>query len=154
MQIGLVVLIIDGLRLDIVCIINLISWSANRQSTVSRSSMEAEYRAITNVVAETCCLRNLLLELQCPILKDTLVYNDNVSAIYLSGNPIQHQRTKHIELDIHFVCEKVARGQARVLHVPSRFNIVDIFTKGLPRVLFDEFRSNLSVRSPPASIEY
>ena len=60
---------------------------------------------------------------------------------------------KHIELDIHFVREKVARGQARVLHVPSRFNLADICTKGLPRVLFDEFRSNLSVQSPPTSID-
>ncbi|MCI85839.1 copia protein, partial [Trifolium medium] len=49
-------------------------------------------------------------------------------AIYLSGNPVQQQRTKHIEMDIHFVREKVARGQARVLHVPSRHQIADIFT--------------------------
>ena len=105
------------------------------------------------MVAETCWLRNLLVELHCPIPKATLVYRDNVSAIYLSGNRIQHQHTKHIDLDIHFVREKVARGQARVLHVPSRFNLADICTKGLPRVLFDEFRSNLSVQSPPTSIE-
>ncbi|MCI24893.1 copia protein [Trifolium medium] len=72
-------------------------------------------------------------------------------AIYLSGNPVQHQRTKHIEMDIHFVREKVARGQARVLHVPSRHQIADIFTKGLPRILFYDSRTSLSVREPPAS---
>ena len=55
-------------------------------------------------------------------------------------------------MDIHFVREKVARGQVRVLHVPSRYQIVDIFTKGLPRVLLEEFWDNLSVRKPPASI--
>ncbi|XP_057247570.1 uncharacterized mitochondrial protein AtMg00810-like [Beta vulgaris subsp. vulgaris] len=54
---------------------------------------------------------NLLLELHCPIPTATLIYCDNVSAIYLSGKPVQHQRTKHIEMDIHFVREKVARGQ-------------------------------------------
>ena len=70
----------------------------------------------------------------------SLVYCDNVSAIYLSGNPVQHKRTKHIELDIHFVRECVALGHIRVLHVPSRFNVVDIFTKGLAHILFDEFR--------------
>ena len=92
----------------------LISWSAKRQSTLSRSSTKAEYRAVANVVAKTCWLRNLLLELHCSIPKASLVYCDNVSAIYLSGTPIQHQRTKHIELDIHFVREKVARGHVRV----------------------------------------
>ena len=55
-------------------------------------------------------------------------------------------------MDIHFVREKVARGQVRVLHVPSRYQIADIFTKGLPCVLFEEFRDNLSVRKPPALI--
>jgi len=54
-------------------------------------------------------------------------------------------------LTITFVREKVARGQARVLHVPSRHQIADIFTKGLPRVRFDDFRTSLSVREPPAS---
>lgn len=131
---------------------NLISWSSKRQPTLSRSSAEAEYRGVANVVSESCWLRNLLLELHCPIHKATLVYCDNVSAIYLSGNPVQHQRTKHIEMDIHFVREKVARGQVRVLHVPSRYQIADIFTKGLPRVLFDDFRASLSVREPPASL--
>jgi hypothetical protein len=79
------------------------------------------------------------------------VYCDNVSVIYLSNNPVQHQRTKHIEMDIHFIREKVACGQARVFHVPSRLQIVDIFNKGLPRVLFDDFRTSLRVREPPAS---
>ncbi|XP_060201836.1 uncharacterized mitochondrial protein AtMg00810-like [Lycium barbarum] len=90
---------------------NLISWSSKRQPTLSRSSAEAEYSGVANVVSESCWIRNLLLELHCPIQKATLVYCDNVSAIYLSGNPVQHQRTKHIEMDIHFVREKVARGE-------------------------------------------
>ncbi|KAL8096904.1 hypothetical protein AgCh_030112 [Apium graveolens] len=90
---------------------NLISWSAKRQATLSRSSAEAEYHGVANVVAESCWLRNLLHELHCPIKKATIVYCDNVSAIYLSGNPVHHQRTKHIEMDIHFVHEKVALGQ-------------------------------------------
>ncbi|XP_048501601.1 uncharacterized mitochondrial protein AtMg00810-like [Beta vulgaris subsp. vulgaris] len=131
---------------------NLVSWSAKRQPTLSRSSTEAEYRGVANVVSESCWLRNLLLELHCPIQKATLVYCDNVSAIYLSGNPVNHQRTKHIELDIHFVREKVTRGQVRVLHVPSRHQLADIFTKGLPLVLFEDFRDNLSIRRPPDSI--
>ncbi|KAK4377274.1 hypothetical protein RND71_003570 [Anisodus tanguticus] len=115
---------------------NLVSWSAKRQATLSRSSAEAEYRRVANVVSESCWLHNFLLELHCPIQKATLVYCDNISAIYLSGNPVQHQRTKHIEMDIYFVREKVAKGQVRICHVPSRYQIADIFTKGLPAVLF------------------
>ncbi|XP_057450879.1 uncharacterized mitochondrial protein AtMg00810-like [Lotus japonicus] len=130
---------------------NLISWSSKRQPTLSRSSAEAKYRGVANVVSESCWIRNLLLELHFPLSHATLVHCDNVSAIYLSGNPVHHQRTKHIEMDIHFVREKVARGQARILHVPSRHQIADIFTKGLPRVLFDDFHSSLSVGEPPAS---
>ncbi|XP_076916064.1 uncharacterized protein LOC143575637 [Bidens hawaiensis] len=127
---------------------NLISWSSKRQSTISRSSAEAEYRGVANVVAEICWLRNLLLELQRPLNRATIVYCDNVSAIYLSGNPVQHQRTKHIELDIHFVREQVQKGNVRVVHVSSRHQVADIFTKGLPRVLFDDFRSSLSIGPP------
>ncbi|KAJ0590748.1 putative RNA-directed DNA polymerase [Helianthus annuus] len=130
---------------------NLLSWSSKRQSTVSRSSAEAEYRAVANVVAEICWLRNLLLELRHPLRTASLVYCDNISAIYLSGNPVQHQRTKHIELDIHFVREQVQRGKVRILHTPTRFQIADIFTKGLPKVLFDDFRSSLNIRPPLAS---
>jgi len=72
---------------------NFISWLAKRQTTLSRSSAKTEYRGVANVVSESCWLRNMLLELHCPIQKATLVYCGNVNAIYLVGNPIQHQLT-------------------------------------------------------------
>lgn len=128
---------------------NLLSWSSKRQGTISRSSAEAEYRGVANAVAETCWLRNLLRELYYPPLTATLVYCDNVSAVYLSTNPVQHQRTKHIKIDLHFVRDKVATGHVRVLHVPSSSQYADIFTKGLPSSLFLDFRSSLNVRSRP-----
>ncbi|GJQ88989.1 ribonuclease H-like domain-containing protein [Tanacetum coccineum] len=128
---------------------NLLSWSAKRQVTLSRSSAEAEYRGVANVVAKTAWIRNLLLELHALLTTATLVYYDNVSVVYLSTIPVQHQHTKHIEIDIHFVRDYVAFGQVRVLHVPSRFQYVDIFTKGLPSALFLEFRSSLNVRRSP-----
>nr|GEX06457.1 ribonuclease H-like domain-containing protein [Tanacetum cinerariifolium] len=85
--------------------------------TTRRSTSEAEYRGVASAVAETCKLRNLLL---------------------------QHQRTKHIEIDIHFVRDLVADGQVRVLHVPFRYQFADIFTKGSPSALFEDFHTSLS----------
>ncbi|GJS29457.1 ribonuclease H-like domain-containing protein [Tanacetum coccineum] len=100
---------------------NLLSWSTKRQHTISHSTAEAVYRGVANVVAETAWIRNLLRELHSPLLTATLVYCDNVSAVYMSANPVQHQRTKHIEIDIHFVRDMVKAGHVRILHVPSRF---------------------------------
>ncbi|GKC03332.1 ribonuclease H-like domain-containing protein, partial [Tanacetum coccineum] len=82
---------------------NLLSWSSKSQYTLSRSSTEAEYRGVANEVSETSWLRNLLRELHSPLHSATIVYRDNVSAVYLSSNLVQHQCTKHIEIDIHFV---------------------------------------------------
>jgi hypothetical protein len=69
---------------------NLVSWSSKRQPVVSRSSAEAEYRAVANGVAEAVWLRQLLHELHSPLPTSTLVFCDNVSAVYLSTNPVQH----------------------------------------------------------------
>ena len=129
----------------------MVFWPAKRQPTVSKSSAEAEYRGVANVVSETYWLRNLILEHHCPIITATLVYCDNVSAVYLSGNPVHHQHPKHIEMKIHFLREKVKCCDIRVLHVPSWYQIADIFTKGLPQVLSDDFRFSLNVRKPPDS---
>nr|GFC89493.1 NBS-containing resistance-like protein [Tanacetum cinerariifolium] len=75
---------------------NLLSWSAKYQVTLSRSSVEAEYRGVANVVTETAWISNLLCELRTPLYTATLVYCDNVSAVYMSSNPVQHQHTKQI----------------------------------------------------------
>jgi hypothetical protein len=114
---------------------------------VSRSSAETEYRAVANGVAEASWLWQLLAELHTPLSRSTLIYYDNVSAVYLSTNPIQHQRTKHVEIDLHFVRDRVAMGEVRVLHVPTTSQFADIFTKGLPSSTFAEFRSSLNITS-------
>nr|GFB22457.1 retrotransposon protein, putative, unclassified [Tanacetum cinerariifolium] len=100
---------------------NLLSWSSKRQPTPSCSSAEAEYRGVANVITETCWSRYLLKELHTQLSSATLVYWNNISAVYLSSNLVQHQRTKHIKIDIHFLRDLVAAGQVRVLHVPSRY---------------------------------
>ncbi|GKD86596.1 ribonuclease H-like domain-containing protein [Tanacetum coccineum] len=79
--------------------------------TTQRSTSEVEYRGVANAVVETWWLRNLLRELHTPLSSATIVYCDNVSAVYLYCSLVQHQRTKHIEIDIHFVRDLVAAGQ-------------------------------------------
>ncbi|GJV22428.1 ribonuclease H-like domain-containing protein [Tanacetum coccineum] len=105
------------------------SLSTKRQHTLSRPSAEVEYRGVANIVAKTTWLRNLLRELHFPLSTATLVYCDNVSTVYMSANPVQHQRIKHIDIDIHFIHDMVTVGQVRVLHVPSRYQYANIFTK-------------------------
>jgi hypothetical protein len=122
---------------------NLVSWSSKRQNIVSHSSAKAEYRAVANGMAEACWLRQLLVELHIPLSWATLVYYDNFSAVYLSTNPVQHQRTKHVEIDLHFVHERVSVGNFRVLHVLATSQFANIFTKGLPSSMFSEFQSSL-----------
>ena len=111
----------------------LVSWSSKQQATVSRSSAEAEYRGVANAVAECIWLRQLL------------VFCDNVSSVYLSANPVHHRCTKHVELDIHFVRERVALGDFRVLHIPTKQQLADVMTKGLPTDTFLQFRFSLCV---------
>jgi len=104
---------------------------------------------MAHVVAERCWLRQLLQELHVPLAKATVVYCDNVSAVYMTSNPVHHRRTKHIEIDIHFVREKVALGEIRVLHVPSSHQYADIMTKGLLVQLYTDFRTSLGLRLAP-----
>jgi hypothetical protein len=75
---------------------NLVSWAAKRHPIISRSSAEAEYRAVANDMAEASWLRQLLQEIHNLLQRATLIYCDNVSAVYLSTNPVQHQHMKHV----------------------------------------------------------
>ena len=129
---------------------NLVSWCSKRQATVSRSFAESEYRSVAHAVAEAVWLRQLLVELHRPLDRATIVYCDNISAVYMASNPVQHRCTKHIEIDIHFVREKVALGEVRVLHVPTSAQFADIFTKGLPAASFIDIRSILNIVTPDA----
>ena len=74
-----------------------------------------------------------------------MVFCDNVSAVYMSSNPVHHKRTKHIELNIHLIRKRVQLGGLRVLHVPTDKQFVDVMTKGLPTATFERFRSSLCV---------
>ncbi|GKA26415.1 putative RNA-directed DNA polymerase, partial [Tanacetum coccineum] len=128
---------------------NLISWTARKQRTVSRSSTEAEYKALADTVAELTWLQALLNELGIRSSSTPILWCDNLGATYLSANPIIHARTKHVEINYHFVREKVAQGDLRVQHISTHDQIVDIFTKPLPTPRFLFLRSKLQVVARP-----
>jgi hypothetical protein len=111
---------------------NRVSWSSKCQNVISHSE---------------CWLHQLLVELHSLLSQATLVYCDNISDVDLSTNPVQHQHTKHIEIDLHFVHERVAVRDVRVLHVLTTSQFIDIFTKGLPSSVFSEFWSSLNICS-------
>jgi hypothetical protein len=97
---------------------NLVSWSLKHQNVVSHSSAEAEYQALANGVVEAFWMWQLLQELHAPLTKSILIYCDNVSTVYFSTNHIQHQCTKHVKIDLHFVRQHVAACPARVDDIP------------------------------------
>jgi hypothetical protein len=124
---------------------NLISWSVMKQPTVSRSSTEAEYKAIANVTAEIMWVQTLLNELGIPHPPVASLWCDNLGATYLSANPVFHARTKNIEVDYHFVRERVARKQLDIRFISSKDQLADGFTKPLSVEKLSNFQHNLNL---------
>lgn len=87
-----------------------------------------------------------------PLRRATLVYCDNISVVYISSNLVQHQRSKHVEIDLHSFWERAALSDLHVLHIPTTSKFVDVFTKGLYSSMFTEFPSSLNVQSIVDSI--
>ncbi|KAM1633178.1 hypothetical protein ACFXTN_010277 [Malus domestica] len=132
---------------------NPISWSSKKQNTVSRSSTEAEYRAIATTAAELDWIRQILTFLQITVSTPSIMFCDNLSAIALTCNPVMHQRTKHIEIDIHFVRDRVAQQLLQMQFVSSNEQFADILTKGLSAPLFRAHCCNLRLRGPSPELE-
>jgi hypothetical protein len=122
-----------------------ISWASKKQPTVSRSSAEAEYRALATTAAELTWLQYLLHDLGIQLEHRPLIFCDNQSAIHMSHNPVFHACTKHIAIDYHFIREKVIAGDLRLRYLPTAQQIADVFTKPLSKVSFSSFRHKLGV---------
>ena len=124
---------------------NIVSWHSRKQQTIFRSSIEVEYRSLVELVAEVTWIQSLLFELQCKTPRIPVLWCDNLSTVLLSTNPILHARTKHIELDIYFVREKVLKKDMDIRHVPVNEQVVDVLTKAISSGQFNQMRNKLKV---------
>jgi len=131
---------------------NLISWSSKKQPTVSCSSTESEYKALANAFAELIWIQTLLNELRISPPCAPTLFCDNIGATYLTFNPIYHARTKHIEIDYHFVRDQVTDKLLNVRFISGKDQIADVLTKPLPASWFLLLASNLNVRPPTSSL--
>ena len=127
---------------------NLVSWSSKKQQVIARSSTEAEYRCLALATAEVIWIESLSKELSIPLSRSPILWCDNLGAGSLASNPVFHARTKHLEIDLHFVRDRVLAKQLEVRYVESSYQIADIFTKPLPATSFSFLCTKLTLVYP------
>jgi len=108
-----------------------VSWRSKRQTTVARSTMEAEYVAAASIVDEIIAIRRLMGELGCPQPGPTIVHIDNAATIAIAKEGGKEERRKHIDVKHHVIVEAIDNQTINVRWIPSKDNIADLFTKAL-----------------------
>ena len=124
---------------------NLVSWKSKKQIVVARSSAESEYRAMTHATSELLWIKYFLEELGYSHPNSMELFCDNQAAIHITNNPVFHERTKHIEVDCHFVRAKVESKEISTPFVPSNCQLADIFTKALSKGAIDTICGKLGM---------
>ena len=132
---------------------NLVTLKSKKQKVVALSSTEAEFRGIAKGKTEILWLRKLIEELDFPQTKPCKLYCDDEAAINISENPIQHDLTKHVKVDRHFIKEKLENKVISLPSVTSKDQIADILTKAVITEVFEETLCKLGVQDPTTQLE-
>ncbi|KAK4398434.1 Retrovirus-related Pol polyprotein from transposon TNT 1-94 [Sesamum angolense] len=119
-------------------------WASKKQTTVAQSSAEAEYIAAAATSNQAIWLRRILEDIG-DKQEEPTIYCDNKSAIAITKNPVQHSRTKHIDIKYHSLREATTRGEIELKYCSTEEQLADIFTKALPRNKFEELRMKIGV---------
>ena len=125
----------------------VISWASKKQSVVALSTTEAEYIALCSASQETVWVRRLLESLRVRQVGPTTVFEDNQGTIFLSKNPKDHSRTKHIDIKYHYVRQAVQKGEIDVRYCETKRMIADTLTKGLPKPAFEKHRGSMNIET-------
>ena len=129
------------------------SWHSKKQPTVALSSMEADYMASSNATKEVLWLQQLCKNIEFIQTKPTTIFCNNQSCIALTQNPKFHSRTKHVEIQHHFVQEKVLSGEVEIKYCNTEVQYADFFMKSLPRPKHEFCKLKLGVTSTKESSE-
>ena len=131
---------------------SLISWQRKKQTHVTRSSTgtKAEYRALVDTTSELLWLRWLLKDLGVSTSSATSLYYDNQSAIHIAHNDVFYERTKHIEIDCHFIHYHLVHGALKLISISSKDQLADMFTKSHPKGHLCTLVDNLKLVSHPS----
>ncbi|CAL1395069.1 unnamed protein product [Linum trigynum] len=132
---------------------NLVTWRSKKKSVVARSSVEAEYWALALGIQEAMWIQRVLKELKMHGQEKVQMYTNSQVGLSIVKNPVHHDRTKHVEIDRHFISEKVEYGVMDVNYVPSRQQISDILTKALARDLLEHFKNKLDLHNKYTKLE-
>ena len=124
---------------------NLVTWRSKKQSVVARGNAETEHRAMENGICEAIQTKHLLEELKVDCEFPMQLYCDNNATISIAHNPIHHDRTKHVEVDEHFITKELEKGVISTKYIPTNQQVADLHTKGIPGPAFDFLTNKLGL---------